>query len=314
MAIVTKKPVAKKPDPPPASNPIWGGTSWEDTGADDICMIVQGQYNAGKTTLAGTIDPDFPWPFPTVKHTGNTPRHVLKTVYWLTYDKKALVSFRERGISVGRFDVRDYMAKKNTNVITATEMGLKEAEKAVSGGVKWVVIDTLSTFDKMLDAYWQEQLIDDKVLKEANQTKSNNKLIEEVQIPKYGRMFVCHKMLHDSLMSLGAGIIYLTHSKAMLELGLGADAERENNRKARQTMQVAASGGVFVPDITGKGAGVYKADARLQLVVIALKGPNGKLLREITADPLGGYETKNSWELSINGKHEAHLGKLLAKI
>lgn len=290
------------------------GSSWEDTGVDDICMIIQGQYSAGKTTLAGTLDPSFPWPFPTIKYTAKEPKYRLNTLHWLTYDKKALVSFRERGIAVSRFDVRDYMAKKNCAVMAATEVGLRDCEAAVTRGARWIVVDTLSTYDKMLDAYWQDQLLSDTGAKETNASKSHNKLIEGVQIQKYGRMFVCHKMLHDALMSLGCGVIYLTHSKAMMDLGLGTDDEREKQRKVRQTMQVAASGGVFVPDITGKGAGVYKADARLQLVVTAKKGPNGMLTRSITADSVGGYETKNSWELSIKGEHEAHLGKMLARV
>lgn len=296
---------------PPTKPTSHAGSSWDDKLTENLCAIVQGQFGAGKTTFAATVSKFFPTVMPTTKHKG-PPKHILKDVFWLCYDKGALLSFKERGIAVNRFDVRQYMAEKRATVMQSTEVGLRECAKAVEAGASWIIVDTVSTFDKMLDAYWQAMLLADKGLKEANDSKSANKLIEEVQIPKYGRMFTCHKMLHDNLMALGCGVIYLTHSKALIDLGLGSSDDKEKQKKVRQTTQTA-SGGVLVPDITGKGTGVYKADARLQLVVRATKGAAG-MVRSVSAEPVDGYETKNSWELSIKGPQEPNLAKIIAKI
>lgn len=302
MPVPIKKPSA------PGSN-----SSWDD-GFEALVAIIQGQFSAGKTTLAATVSKYAPDPWPTTRHNPKAPpKYNLKDLFWLCYDKGALLSFKERGIAAPRFDVRKFMAERKVGVMQATEAGLREAEKAVQGGAEWVVVDTLSTFDKMLDAYWQAALLADKGLKDSNLDKSANKLIEEVQIPKYGRMFTCHKMLHDNLMQLGCGVLYLTHSKALIDLGLGSADDKTKQKQVRQTVSTATSG-VLVPDITGKGAGVYKADARLQLVIRATKGASGKLVRSVMAEPFDGYETKNSWELSIVGPQEANLKKVLAKI
>ena len=301
------KPIAK-PASKPASN-----SSWDD-GFENLVIIVQGQFSAGKTTLAATLSSFAPDPWPTTRHNPKAPpKYNLKDLFWLCYDKGALLSFKERGIAVPRFDVRKYMAEKRCGVMQATEAGLREAEKAVQAGAAWLVVDTVSTFDKMLDAYWQSALLADKGLKDSNLDKSANKLIEEVQIPKYGRMFTCHKMLHDNAMTLGCGVYYATHSKALIDLGLGNADDKTKQKQVRQTVLTATSG-VLVPDITGKGAGVYKADARLQLVIRATKGATGKLVRSVMAEPFDGYETKNSWELSIQGPQEANMRKILAKI
>ncbi len=302
---------AKKPLPPKGGGSSYSGSSWDDD-ITNLVMIILGQYGAGKTTLAATIDPACPFPLPTTKHKG-PPKFHLKKVFWLPYDKGAILSFKERGIAVNRFDIRKYMAEKKASVMQATEIGLVEAEKAVDAGAEWIVVDTVSTFDKMLDVYWQAALLADKGLKDSNTDKSANKLIEEIQIPKYGRMFTCHKMLHDNLMRLGCGVIYLTHAKANIDLGLGSADDKDKIKKVKQTMSTAA-GGILAPDITGKGAGVYKADARLQLVVKVVPNMQGKLVREVWAEPRDGYETKNSWELSIQGKQEANLRAILEKI
>ena len=286
----------------------FSGSSWDD-GFENLVIVVQGQYSAGKTTLAATLSKHMPDPLPTQKHKG-PPKYNLKDIFWLCYDKGALLSFKERGISVPRFDIRACMAEKKCSVLTATEMGLREAEKASRD---WIVVDTVSTYDKMLDVYWLGSLIGDKALKDEDAAKSLSKLSEEVQIKKFGLMFNSHKMLHDNLMRFGCGVMYLTHSKAEIDLGLGSADDREKQKKVKQMTSVA-SGGILKPDITGKGAGVYKADARLQLVIVATKGANGKLMRQVYADSWGGYETKNSWELSIQGPQEANMRKILAKV
>lgn len=296
----------------PKAESSHSGLSWED-GNEQLVVIVQGQFGSGKTTLAATLSKHFPSTgLATSKHKG-PPKHILKDLFWLCYDKGALLSFRERGIAVPRFDVRSYMAEKKCSIIQATEVGLREAEKAIAAGAEWVIPDTLSTFDKGLDAHWHNIMFKEAKADPRNAGKNDNELIEKIQIPKYGRMFVYHKMLHDNLMNLGAGVCYLTHSKALVDLGLGSSDDREKQKKVRAMVQTA-SGGLLVPDITGKGAGVYKADARLQLVVRASKGVGGKMTRKVSADSPDGYETKNSWELSIQGEQEPHLGKLLAKI
>lgn len=292
----------------------YSGSSWDDDLTSSLVMIVIGHSSAGKTTLAATLSKHFPsGGLPTTKHKG-PPKYNLKDLHWGCYDKGALLSFKERGIAVPRFDIRAFMAEKKASIVMATEAYLHEAEKAARAGAEWLIVDTLSKYDEALDTYCLTTLLGDKALKGENAEKSVAQLTEQVQIKKYGLIFTFHKMLHDNLMRFGTGVCYLTHAKAEVDLAIGNDAEaKDKQKKVRATQAVAGQSGILKPAITGKGAGVYVRDARLQLALRVTKGATG-MTRQLYAEPIDGFETKNSWELSIKGPQEPHLGKLLAKV
>src|SRR3990167_9713172 len=112
---MVKMPIIKKPLPEKQ------GSSWNDS-FEALALIVQGQYGAGKTTLAATLSKYFPKDgLPTTKHIGAAPKYTLGDMFWLVYDKGALLSFRERGIAMPRFDVRQVIAEKKISVFSATE-------------------------------------------------------------------------------------------------------------------------------------------------------------------------------------------------
>ena len=292
----------------------YSGSSWDDDLTTRLVMIVLGHPNAGKTTLATTLSKFYPKDgLPTIKHKGPA-KYTLKDLYWGCYDKGALLSFKERGIAVPRFDIRAYMAEKKASIVGATEAFLMEAEKAVRSGAQWVIVDTLSKYDEAIDTYCLRTLLGDKALRSENVEKSVAQLTEQVQIKKYGLLYGFHKLLHDELTKLGAGICYLTHAKAQNDVSVGVDAEaKEKLKKVRATTSVAGQTGVLKPAVTGQGLGVYVRDARLQLALRVTKGASG-LVRQLYAEPIDGFETKNAWELSIKGPQEPHLGKLLAKV
>lgn len=277
-------------------------------------IVIQGKYGAGKTMLAATISDDFK-SLPIAKHKG-PPNQVLNDLFWISFDEGATLGFRERGISVKEFDVHDWMSKKKCSILTATEKALIELEKAVNHyGIQWVVVDTVSQFDKGLEQYWVNILRQGKNLEDLNPAEVDDK----IQIPAYKRMFNSHKMLQENLLNLRVGRIYLTHAKAIGTFKLGNPDEQAKQAKARSALQTANAASLaeagLEPDVTGKGAGGYLAPARLILFVKKVRGVGNASSREVWAEPTSeGYTTKNSFELSIVGKQEPNLKKILEKI
>jgi hypothetical protein len=279
---------------------------------DAIIILLYGQFGAGKSTAMMTVSKHFPKTgLPTEKWRGNKPKHVLEDMFWFSFDRGATDGFRERGIAVPEFSVPTFMGKEKLwrkagysmkpNIMQAVDTGLQLAATAVSRGVEWIAVDTISTFDAALETHGRK-----------NMPRSESKDSDDTRA-MFGQMFYGHKLFHDGLRSLGCGILYSAHAKDM-----GDISKLKPNEKQRLITLTAAGMPSYMPQVTGKGAAVYKSDASLQLVIHAKRLPKdakGKsaMVREaytVKED----WESKNRFELSLDPVEKPDLGLMLKKI
>jgi hypothetical protein len=273
--------------------------SHEEPVEQSLVLVIHGQMGAGKTTLASTASSKFPDTLPTERAApGEAPKYVLDDMAWLSFDPKATAGFRERGVTVPNFDVPHFRGTEDLwkaakfarqpTIFQAAEFGLQQL---LARKPKWLVIDTVSTFDLGLNEYYSK-------------TESSNKF------EKYNKIFGAHKAFYNICASAGCAVIFICHSKAEIE-------SDDSDAAAKQDVLRTAAGGNIVPEITGKGKLVYKGAASMQLAVLTKTVRDGKrkvLERYVSPIKTAGHETKNRWELSLGDKEEAHLGKILAKV
>src|SRR5690606_19995601 len=154
--------------------PSFIGMSYEEPVEQGMIIGAHGPFAAGKTTLAATASEKLPESgFPTERHPPNEPpKYVLDDLAWLSFDPKATAGFKERGVSVPTFDVLHFMHnpdgpkgwkaagfKRAPDIIQATVFGVQQL-KTISP--KWLVVDTVSSFDDWLNQYWFDALEDEK--------------------------------------------------------------------------------------------------------------------------------------------------------
>lgn len=275
----------------------------------DIEIILYGQFGAGKTTAMGTASKHWPKTgLPTEKWKGTKPKYVLSDMFWFSFDRGATDGFRERGIAVPEFSVPRFIGTpalwkkagytKKPSIREAVDFGLNLAATAIAKhGVEWVAVDTLSSFDASLEAYGRD-----------NMPRSEQKDVDDTRA-MYGQMFYGHKTFHDKMRSLGCGLLYSAHAKDMGDL-----SKLKPEEKKRLITLTAAGMPAFMPQLTGKGAGVYKGDSSLQLVIHAKRLPNGGGLLREAYTVLQDWEAKNRFELSLNEVEKPDLGMMLKKI
>lgn len=282
--------------------------SW-DAPEDDRTIILYGQYGAGKSTTALSVSEHFPKTgLPKEKWKGAKPKYICSDMFWFSFDRGATDGFRERGIAVPEFSVPAFMGQeklwkkagfaKQPTIMQAVDFGLNLAVKAVSSGARWFVADTISSFDKSLESYWREHM---------PQSESKDK---DDTRAMYGKLFNAHKLFHDATRTLGCGVIYCMHAKAL------GDTSKMTLEEKRRLISLSAAGlPSLMPDVTGKGAGVYKGDASLQLVIVVKQIPNSKALSRRALTVLQNeWEAKNRFELSLLPEEDADLGVMLRKI
>lgn len=282
-----------------------------DAPESDMEIILYGQYGAGKTTAMATASEFFPKSgLPTAKHKGK-PKYILEDMFWFSFDRGATAGFAERGIAVPEFSVPRFMGdeklwrkaglQSRPNIRQAVEFGLNLAAAAVSRGAKWIAVDTLSSFDAGLEAHGRN-----------NMPKGHSQTGGEVDDTRgmFGQMFYGHKLFHDAMRSLGCGLLYSAHAKDM------GDISKLKPEEKKRLLTLTASGmPSFMPQLTGKGAGVYKGDASLQLVIMAKRDPSTKKLRrEAYTIMQDDWEAKNRFELSLDPVEKPDLGAMLRKI
>lgn len=279
-----------------------------DAPLTDMEFILYGQYGAGKSTAMMTVSEFFPKTgLPTTKHTGAKAKYVLEDMFWFSFDRGATAGFRERGIAVPEFSVPTFQGDEKLwrkagfaskpSIRQAVDFGLNLAAAAVAKGAKWIAVDTLSSFDAGLEAFGRNNM-------------PTNSAGDQDTRAMFGQMFYGHKLFHDALRSLGCGLLYSAHAKDM-----GDISKLKPEEKKRLITLTAAGMPSFMPLLTGKGAGVYKGDASLQLVIIAKKDPSTKSLRrEAYTVMTDDWEAKNRFELSLKPVEEPHLGNMLRKI
>lgn len=293
------------PLPTPKAKPSLLRLSSDADVIRNIIFLIYGQFKVGKSTMALTASAKFPKTgLPTQKHRG-PPKYILDDMLWISYDRGATLGFKERGVAVPELDVRQLMGDKKMwkeagfstapNVTAATEYVVREAEKITSlGNTKWIVVDTVSTYDKMLENTFRKQHPED------------GRAV-------FGKVLLWHGNLHNNLVLLNCGIIYLCHLHAIVDMDKDT---AEKNAKIRKTLTSPGTP-TIVPAITGKGAGLYKADNRCQLLLKGVRPPGGQkgLLRTVsTVQTPDGEECGNAFQLSLSETEEPDLSKILAKI
>ena len=286
--------------------PNWLQSSDEQS-IKNIQIILHGQPGSGKTTTAVSASSYFPDKLPDKKCSKIT--HKLEDMLFLAYDKGATIGLKERGISVQQFDVRSFRGDERQwirefdtrpTIFEASEFGLKVLMDEIRGNTKiqWVVVDTISALDRDLVTYYLEN---------APLSKKG----EPDTRGAYGLVLCAHKLFHDAVLSLGCGIVYCCHSMtAGTELSPAQEA-------VKMTITMPGSPDIL-PAITGKGALAYKGDSTLELFIHAqpIPGGKGKLQRWAypVLHPEHSAEAKNRMELSLEGKEEPHLGKIIKKL
>jgi hypothetical protein len=271
-------------------------------------IVLHGQFGAGKSTTAASVSKYFPDPLPTKKE--SKVKYDLKDVLWISFDRGGTHGFRERGINVPVFDIHKFRSDRELwksagyaqqpNIFQAAEKAAKEAAKLVEAGeVKWVVVDTVSSMDSELVTYYEQH---------APQGRGGTTDTWAV----YRSLLQAHKLFHDQITLLPCGIIFCCHS-----MSAGDDSQLTPDQKAKKLSLTMPGMPGIIPAITGKGAGVYKAHADVQLYIHASPkiGAKGQLERwayPVKSDQ--GGEAKNRFELSLEPKEEPNLRKILGKI
>jgi hypothetical protein len=250
---------------------------------------------------------------PTEKWKGAKPKYVLEDMFWFSFDKGATHGFRERGIAVPEFSVPGFIGSeaqwrkagfgRKPTIREAIDFGLSLAATAIAKrGVEWLVPDTLSSLDAALEAHGRN-----------NMPKGGAEGDKDDTRKMYGDMFYGHKLFHDAVRSLGCGIIYCCHGKAVDDV-----AKLKPEEKKRLITLSSAGMPEFLPAITGKGATAYKGDASLQLAIIAKEIPGAKgkerLDRKAYTILQDKWEAKNRFELSLDPIEKPDLGAMLRKI
>lgn len=281
--------------------------SWDET-LERLTILLYGQYGAGKTTTAATASAFFPKTgLPKERYKGSKPKYVLEDMFWLSFDRGATHGFRERGIAVPEFSIPAFMGDKKLwskaglgskpTIRQAVDFGLNLAVTAVSKGARWIVGDTITSFDASTEGYEREHM-------------PTNASGDDDTRKMYGNIFASHKAFHEKLRALGCGLILCVHAKALDDVGkMSADEKR------RLIALSAAGMPQFMPAITGKGNSVYKGDADLELVIIAKEVVNkGGLDRKAYTVLKEGWEAKSRFELSLDAVEEPDLGQMFRKI
>lgn len=266
--------------------------SWEVV--CDYTFLLFGQFGVGKTTMAASASEA--WPkggLPKVRHKGAKPSAVLEDMFWISADKGATRSFRERGISVPEFSIPAYLSQnRHANITNALEKAIELAVVAVSKRkAKWVVVDTLTSVDGALESHWRRN---------CPETKSGKDDTRRM----YGNVFYGHKLLNDALITVGAGVIVCCHAKAIDDISKLSEEEK------RRVITLTAIGmPEFLPAITGKGATAWKAHVDLQLALVAKDVPRTGLVRRAYTISKG-WETKSRFELSLPVELPCDIGKI----
>lgn len=249
----------------------------------------------GKTFCAGTASKY--WPEEPGKE-----KVELKDMLWVSADDGALDGFLELGITVPELRLKEVFAahdpkrNKKFDVVNGIGEVFKQIPKFVEeNGTRFIVIDTVSTFDRYVNEYFVRNPI--LTAKGAKDTYGHFRVVGTT-----------HQRFHLNLTMMGTSIIYLFHAKMISD---GVDAKRLD------ATQVAGGGDITL-DITGQiGKNVYMANSSLIMCVKAKKVPGkGKPVYNRYLLPYGGegFEGKARFHKSLDAKEEPHLGKVYKKI
>lgn len=270
--------------------------SSDDLALERYRLTTHGGPGHGKTFFAASASKYWPEKLPS--------KAILKDMLWIAFDAGATRGFREQGINIPNvIDVRWLMTapKKGEDkpyartILDAINMVIKQADEMVeNGAIEWVVVDTVSMFDKDLNIYWEK-----------------NCPTSKQGVPDKFAMYRCIKYAHstffDAMALLDAHVHFLCHTKAKIE---SDDKTQQNKNKAG----ALPGDNELIPDITGGGAQVYVANVDCEFAMVSTKLLNGGFKRQVY--PVGGkgFRGKNRWQLSLTEEEPAHLGTLIGKV
>lgn len=275
-----------------------------------LIISAHGKPLSGKTYFAHTFSKYAPTEWPKERKSGKIQPVIFKDGASLSFDHKALAGLKERGFSVPEFDVPFHMANK----AAWTKIGFKSRptihqviEKGINALMqhdpRYIVIDTVSTFDAILEEYWSRNI---------PKTETG----EEIGIQKFGRIKADHREFIKQTSETGVVLIWLFHSMVQTFIPNKNTEAKAAQKAKKETLQVAG-GGMVEPAVTGGAAKDYKAAPSIQFALLAdIKNDKGRNVYERYASPLlhRDHEAKNRWALSLNEKEPPHLGKIFAKI
>ncbi len=270
--------------------------SSDDVRFDDGDIATQAPQGHGKTTLAATRS-DF-CPPELAEGKPAKKKSILADMGWIAFDRGAVSGFAELNLQLPKGHYID--ADRIMGDMGPTD-GIKTigdlVDKMVDGGVKIVVVDTVSSWDKVLNGHFQRVYADDD---------NTQKMFQEI--------FAYHKRLRDELRTFPVQLINLFHSEATPK---PRDTQGQRIQEATRPAEYDA----IRPEITGKGRGVWLNHCSLRGVILASKDLDAKEEREKRPMrrvflPFGGkgFEGGGRFSQALDAEERPHLGLIRQKI
>lgn len=269
-------------------------TNSKDLTLEKIKVLLYGPPGSGKTHAAATIDPACP--VDTIAET-STP---LSKTLWMLFDPGGLDGFLERNIVVDK--VLDLSSLSGVPLMRALNGAVETARKLVADKeVEYIVIDTLTSMNNRIRAYWEDQISEQVATRKVSEKKAG---METAMRTKQ-----THMQFATSLDGIPASIIIICHAKAEMDFG------KTTTHKASTDLP-GFSG--IKPDISGSAANHYVGESSLILPTFCerVNGkdqywfyPNGK-----GVDGTGGFSAKNRFKHTLNKKIKADLRDVFSTI
>ncbi|HLE80324.1 MAG TPA: hypothetical protein VJA25_03435 [Dehalococcoidia bacterium] len=234
-----------------APKPIVTVTSSEASAHTAIRAVVHAPPDRSKTFSSLTLSEKCPVNLTHLRPkvlTRRTPMVTLDDLLWVCFDRGATAGFLEQGLTVPQIDLSDVDMTRWDEVVPQVHSLIKEH---VSRGVQGIVIDTASSLDRFLSY-------------RANIIKGLRKF------DLYDDVRNSHSRFATPIMALPCHVLFLCHSRALLDMD-GTSEAVQNQQRARR----AAGLGGIVPAITGQSLTYYTANSSLVMPIIARKKPEG---------------------------------------
>lgn len=267
-------------------------TSSDDEEMEHLRVLVHGLSKVGKTWLAASLSEHW-------------PEGPLSDCVWVSVDQGAINGLKSHGIKVPmNVDInkmllpgKDGSAAQARNIIDAMPKVSQAVRACVfQGGAKIVVVDTLSALDDKFNFYWSQN---------CPTTRSG----AEDRFAMYRLIGTTHQRFYTDMNTLPAHVIYLTHSKALIETD-------DKNQKNRQKALSIPGMYDLAPQITGQSALLYtkNVDNIFALVAKPKVGKRNEFERTVFTSPNGGMQANTRFQNCLNPEEPADLRAIFNKI
>jgi hypothetical protein len=254
-----------------------------DFNLDVSRLGIVGPPGQGKTTATISLSEYAPATLPAKE------RIVLKDMFYVVADKGGMDTIKAFGLDAPKLDIsstdpiKDNLPAILDKVVTAAEAAVKV------GGVKYVVVDTVSAIDSLISVY------------------------AKAHFDKYGIFdFILaeHTKLLHRLSSLPATTCFLFHGKVIAGDALNADGKEKLDRTKKATMGSVADVEI---EITGQSRGLYRKHISLLLPIF--KTQIDKRTAEYNFYPRGAFSFEGKTRFwMLDDKEPANLKQLIEKI